>query len=417
MGSAAILHRRAHDVDNAVVYRRDHEFASHPYSRGFWETADGGLIANFSVANADYFGDPHGLAHHNLIKNTGGRRGVTVRSQNRGRTWTISNEDKSRPGMDVQAPRPGSDGRPGGLAELGPVDFTDRDVLVSNFYYQYMQEDPQIADFVPTVTTAFGPPENQVFFRISKDAGRSWSRSAMLPLNGLHSLSAVESSLVRADGHCLLFLTGGTQKEGQHNRFPAGPEHGDPNRPLVFRSTDDGTDFRFLSFITPKNDPNFSGLQPMYPRGLLLPSGRILCTLRVDRDWAGDMWTEVYKSDDGGRTWQFLSRATDFGAPGSPLLLSDGRVALVYTYRLPACGMRVVVSEDGGATWGPEIIIRDDAGSWDIGYPRVWEVEPGRIGCIYHYNDRDDPVQVRPTGTLWGAGGVRYIARSIFSID
>jgi hypothetical protein len=409
--------RPATEAEHAIVYRRENEFASHPYSRGFWETAAGHLICNFSVATADYFGDPHGLAHHNLIKNAGGRRGVTVRSEDRGRTWRVWNEDKNRPGMDVRAPQPGIDGKPGGLAEIGPVDYTDKDALVSNFYYQYMQEDPQIRDFVPTVTTAFGPPENQVFFRISKDAGQTWSRSAMLPLDGLYSLSAVESSLVRPDGRCLLFLTGGASKEGQHNRFPAGPEHGEPNRPLVYRSTDDGTAFRFLSFITPRDDPNFSGLQRMYPRGLLLPSGRILCTLRVDRDWAGDMWTELFKSDDGGRTWQFLSRITDFGAPGSPVLMGDGRLVLVYTYRLPPFGMRAVVSEDEGVTWGPEVVIRSDGGSWDIGYPRAWEVKPGKIGTIYHYNDRDDPIQVKPVGTPWGAGGVRYIARSIFSVD
>src|SRR5690606_26310092 len=97
-------------------------------------------------------------------------------------------------------------------------------------------------------------------------------------------------------------------------------------------------------------------------------------------------WTELYKSDDGGRTWQFLSRVTEFGAPGAPLLLKDGRLVLVYTYRLPEPGMRAIVSEDEGVTWGGEIIIRDDAGSWDIGYPRAWEAEPGKIGVIYYYN-------------------------------
>ena len=409
--------RPARDTEHAVVYRRENEFATHPYSRGFWETAAGHLICNFSVATVDYSGDPNNLAHHRLITNPGGRRGLTVRSEDRGRTWHVSNEDKNRPGMDVKAPEPGVDGKPGSLSEIGPVDFLNKDVLVSNFYYQYMQEDPLISDFVRTVSTEFGPPENQVFMRISKDAGRTWSRSVMLPLNGLYSLSAVESSLVRPDGRCLLFLTGGTKKEGQHNRFPAGPEHGEPNRPLVYRSSDDGTSFHFMSFITPENDSTFSGLQRMYPRGVMLPNGRILCVLRVDRDWAGDMWTEVFKSDDGGRTWQFLSRATEFGAPGSPVVMSDGRVVLVYTYRLPPYGMRAVVSEDGGKTWGPEIIIRDDGGSWDIGYPRAWEVEPGRIGAVYHFNDKNDPIQVKPVGTLWGAGGVRYIARSIFSVD
>ncbi len=52
-------------------------------------------------------------------------------------------------------------------------------------------------------------------------------------------------------------------------------------------------------------DTRYEGLNLMYPRGLMLPSGRLLCTLRLDRDWAGDMWTEVYASDDGGRNLGF----------------------------------------------------------------------------------------------------------------
>jgi hypothetical protein len=67
------------------------------------------------------------------------------------------------------------------------------------------------------------------------------------------------------------------------------------------------------------------------------------------------------------------------------------------------------VSEDGGKTWGPELIVRDDGGSWDLGYPNAWETDDGKIGTIYYFNSKDDPVQVN--------GGVRHIVRSIFSID
>ena len=35
----------------------------------------------------------------------------------------------------------------------------------------------------------------------------------------------------------------------------------------------------------------------------------------------------------------------------------------------------------------------------------------------YYFNSKDDPVQVKPVDTLWGAGGVRFIARSFFSVD
>jgi hypothetical protein len=97
--------------------------------------------------------------------------------------------------------------------------------------------------------------------------------------------------------------------------------------------------------------------------------------------------------------------------------MRDGRLVLIYTYRLPKPGIRAVVSEDEGRTWGREIIVRDDGGSWDLGYPRAWEAAPGRIGTIYYFNDSNDPVQVQAHSSLWGAGGVRYIARSFFSID
>src|SRR5690606_22325149 len=130
--------RFARRAEHAVVYRRDNHFASHPYVRGFWETAAGDLVTNFSVATVDYRGDPLALSHLSLVRSTGGRRAVTMRSEDRGLTWHIVNEDPRRPSNDVMAPRPGVDGLPGGLPELGRVDFTDRDVLVSVFNHQYM---------------------------------------------------------------------------------------------------------------------------------------------------------------------------------------------------------------------------------------------------------------------------------------
>jgi hypothetical protein len=394
----------ARDVEHAIVYRRENEFASHPYVRGFWQNAAGHLISNFSVATVDYTAHPTLLSHPALVHSALGRRSVTVGSTDWGRTWSILNEHKNRPSNDVKMPEPGIDGQAGRLTEIGPIDYSDKNVLLSNFNYLYMAEDHLIRDFVARASTAYGPPENQVYIRVSQDGGHTWSRSVVLPNNGFHQLSAVESSLVRPDGRCLIFLQGITRK-------------GDPSRCLVYRSIDDGTSFQFLSFITPERDPLHGGLRQMYPRGVILPNGRILCTVRVDRHWSGEMWTELYKSDDGGKTWQFLSRITEFGAPGAPLLMRDGRLVLIYTYRLPKPGIRAVVSEDEGRTWGREIIVRDDGGSWDLGYPRAWEAEPGRIGTIYYFNDSDDPVQVQADSSLWGAGGVRYIARSFFSID
>src|SRR5688572_7567071 len=161
--------RTAMNVEHAVVYRRENEFASHPYVRGFWETAAGHLITNFSVSTVDYSGDPQRLAHVSLVRSAGGRRAVTMRSEDRGRSWRVVNEDPRRPNNDVMVPRPGIDGLPGSLAELAPIDYSDPDVLVSNFNHQYLREDPLLQDYTTSLLKVIDAPERRVFFRVSKD--------------------------------------------------------------------------------------------------------------------------------------------------------------------------------------------------------------------------------------------------------
>jgi hypothetical protein len=121
------------------------------------------------------------------------------------------------------------------------------------------------------------------------------------------------------------------------------------------------------------------------------------------------MWSELYYSDDGARTWQFRSRINDFGAPTSLVRMKDGRLVSVYGYRLPGYGIRAVVSEDEGNTWGSEIVVRDDGGSWDLGYPQAIESTPGKVMVVYYFNSKNDKIQAD--------GGVRHIERTIFTVD
>ncbi|WP_336977692.1 hypothetical protein [Altererythrobacter fulvus] len=62
-----------------------------------------------------------------------------------------------------------------------------------------------------------------------------------------------------------------------------------------------------------------------------------------------------------------------------------------------------------GGRKSPEIIVRDDGGSWDLGYPNSWYAGDGMVGTLYYFNSKHDKIQA--------GGGVRHIARSIFSID
>ena len=99
----------------------------------------------------------------------------------------------------------------------------------------------------------------------------------------------------------------------------------------------------------------------------------------------------------------------DWGAPGDIVEMADGRIVCVYGYHLAPFGIRARVSTDGGRRWGSEIVVRDDGGSRDLGYPRVIEVEPGRLLAVCYFNRGDDPIRLN--------GGVRHIARTIFVPD
>jgi hypothetical protein len=172
------------------------------------------------------------------------------------------------------------------------------------------------------------------------------------------------------------------------------------NRPLVYASPD-GIHWHFLSFVTPAVEGGsaesdrqgpviFGAIRHFYTRLLALRDGRILASVRFQREATGVMWTDVFESDDGARTWRFLSRVNDWGAPGDIVETHDGRIVCVYGYRLAPPGIRARVSDDGGRTWGQELVLRDDGGSWDLGYPRVIENAPGTLLAVYYMNRRDD---------------------------
>lgn len=377
-------------VDHAVVYRREDEFCSWPFTSGFWETADGTLIANFATRNVSY-ASGEAIRHDVLGQNSSNPRTVTVRSRDRGITW-----DGDNPKYEMMA-GPGGEGR--GLSRdampnafTDPVDYLDPNVLVSS---------GSMGGFATSGTQATA--------RLSRDGGRNWSEPILVPLDHLAATTGVQSTLVRPDGRLLMFLFS-IDKDNTHRH------------PLVYGSVNQGREFHFMSFVTPREDPlgnadgdyddpsvAFVGHRWFYPRGYLLPNGRILCIIRCQRDPTGVMWSEVFHSDDGGDTWSFLSRVNDFGAPGNLVIMPDGRIVAVYGYRLMPSGIRATVSEDGGKTWGPEIVVREDGGSWDLGYPNSWLVDDQTIGTLYYFNSKDDPVQAN--------GGVRHIQRSIFTID
>jgi hypothetical protein len=376
--------RKLTDVDHAVVYQRGDEFSGWPHTMGYWNFGNGEILQQVTSIYTDY-PDADAISHDNIGRGGRGGKSVALRSKDWGRTW-----DGAHPVVNMMSNIDSSMAEAKTMGDLQSVDFLDEDVIFSNS------------------GAGFGTPEGRTDVRVSRDRGHSWSPAIPVPKDALYSISGMNSHLVRPDGTALIWLME-VDKEGW-NRHPC-----------VFALPPGGRDFHFLTFITPKQDPygeadgdytstfRFGGHRWFYPRGYMLPSGRMLCVLRCQRDPRGIMWTEVYHSDDAGRTWAFLSRVNDFGSPGSLVQMPDGRLVMVYGYRLMPAGIRARVSVDEGKSWGPELIVRDDGGSWDLGYPNAWATDDGKVGVIYYFNSKDDPVQVN--------GGKRHIQRSIFSVD
>lgn len=370
-------------LDHAVVYRNEREFCGWPFYCGLWKVADGDIVVGFKKIANDYAAAGE-VSHTRLTVGQG--KLILIRSHDNGVSW---DGESQQPVFDLadNAARILQDG---GETYAGdaPLDFTDTNVLV-------------MSGALPALLK----PDSRAWLRASMDGGLTWRKPILLPLYGLASLTGHGPPTVRADGVSLIGLST-TSADGW------------TNRPLVYASTD-GIRWNFLSFITPAIEGGsavsdragpliFGAIRHFYTRLLALRDGRIIASIRFQRDATGIIWTDIFESGDGARTWRFLSRVNDWGAPGDIAEMSDGRIVCVYGYRLAPPGIRARISEDGARTWGPEIILRDDGGSWDLGYPRVIETAPGQLLSVYYMNTRDDPIQMN--------GGVRHIARTIFEI-
>lgn len=132
------------------------------------------------------------------------------------------------------------------------------------------------------------------------------------------------------------------------------------------------------------------------PHVVQLHSGRILLmirfTARAYDDQRDDLHCWESFSDDDGCNWSAPVRTALLGFPPHLLALQDGRTLCSYGYRRPPFGERAVLSNDG-ITWeiADEIILRDDNGNHDLGYPASVELTPGEILTVYYQKPAFDP--------------------------
>jgi len=115
-------------------------------------------------------------------------------------------------------------------------------------------------------------------------------------------------------------------------------------------------------------------------------------------------WIETYRSLDDGQSWALDTvPAADLGAgnPASLIRLADGRLCLTYGHRAAPFSIKARLSRDGGRTWDREIILRQDGGGRDLGYPRSVQRPDGKVVTVYYFWDQKTGPERDIAATIW----------------
>lgn len=113
--------------------------------------------------------------------------------------------------------------------------------------------------------------------------------------------------------------------------------------------------------------------------------------------------TVIARSTDGGKSFEKWEDTGFQGHPHCTVRLPDNRVLLVYGYRHEPFGIRarVLNAECTNAAGAEEIVLRDDGGSTDLGYPWATMMPNGQVLVAYYFNKEN---------------GTRHIAGSILEM-
>jgi hypothetical protein len=339
-GASALICRaqKRQAVEHSIVYKEAGRFGGWPANHGIWhwgnEIVVGFRSAQFKVMPVGHARDPEKPQDEWQARSTDG-----------GKTWNV----EKPPGLT----RPENGGK-APVDSPGGIDFTH-------------------PDFALMFRASGDVPSSRYYY--SNDRCRTWRGPYQLPLFGQPRIMARTDYLIDGKSEMTVFLT-------------AAKQNGKEGRVFAARTANGTKTWDFISWIGPEPE----GFAIM-PSSIRLSKTRILTMLR--RKEGAEHWIDAWATDDNGSSWSFLNRPvpTTGGSVGNPpslLTLKDGRLALIYGFRSAPYGIRARLSADKGQSWSEEFILRDDAGCWDLGYPRSVRRPDGKILTAYYYNDHPD---------------------------
>ena len=331
---------------DVTIFKEPGRYGGWPANHGLWQWGDE-LVVGFTSTWFKHAESGHAVDRSRTSEEW------QARSLDGGLTWKVESQ--------LPFANPKTEARPRPLTE--PIDFTHPDFALM-FRFGSLHAGPS-------------------WFYVSYDRCRNWRGPYAFAVEGIDRIATRTDLVVLGQRDCLM-LGGAAKANGKEGRV------------FCARTTDGGLHWKLLSRIGPE-PPGFA----IMPSTVRLAGGALLTTIRHG-DPGLRYNIDAWRSDDGGAHWSCLGDATpDIGGnPPSLVKLKDGRLCLTYGYRKKPYGVRARLSGDEGRTWGPEIILRDDGLTGDLGYPRSIVRPDGRVLTIYYFNGpRDEDRTIE--GTLW----------------
>jgi hypothetical protein len=118
------------------------------------------------------------------------------------------------------------------------------------------------------------------------------------------------------------------------------------------------------------------------------PKGDLVAFIRTE---GFDDHTVIARSTDHGKTFEKWQDSGFQGHPHYALHLPDDRVLLIYGYRHAPFGVRAcVLDAECKELSRPEIVLRDDGTSGDLGYPWATMIGKDRALVVYYIHSPED---------------------------
>jgi sialidase-1 len=346
-------------LKDVVVYRDDTFYSAFP---SIVRRPDGALIVAFRRAP-----DPRNFGKAGYTHTDPSSQLVLVRSKDAGETWSKD------PGLIWADPR-------GGLQDPCLLQLDDNSLLCASYAWALIPEGrsqklkavTRLGDFVFMGGTMYR----------SEDGGERWSEIALPPTQGETNLGPF--------GKPVPAYNRGAMCQGKDGRvfWVTAMENVDGKKGTgthLLVSSDRGKTWTYSCPVAVDEKVTFNETS-IYetPRGDLIAFMR---TANFDDN------TVIARSTDGGKSFAKWESAGWKGHPHYALRLPDERVLLVYGYRHAPFGIRarVLNAECSDFKDAPEIVLRDDGGTVDLGYPWATMVSDDKALVVYYFNESDGP--------------------------